>query len=89
MLNQLYGMAWVYQLVMWVILVQAGYTAAPQCLYVSMCLNVSMCVNVFAGLASALGLLKERGRLNMESHMVWAGRTNDRSKNALQGLVGE
>jgi hypothetical protein len=29
MLNQLYGMAWVYQLVMWVILVQAGYTAAP------------------------------------------------------------
>jgi hypothetical protein len=63
--------------------------SSAQCLYASMCLNVSMCVNVFAGLASALGLLKERGRLNMESHMVWAGRTNDRSKNALQGLVGE
>eukprot|EP00199_Chlamydomonas_sp_CCMP681_P001557 CAMPEP_0119111530 /NCGR_PEP_ID=MMETSP1180-20130426/36013_1 /TAXON_ID=3052 ORGANISM="Chlamydomonas cf sp, Strain CCMP681" /NCGR_SAMPLE_ID=MMETSP1180 /ASSEMBLY_ACC=CAM_ASM_000741 /LENGTH=830 /DNA_ID=CAMNT_0007098531 /DNA_START=73 /DNA_END=2565 /DNA_ORIENTATION=+ len=38
------------------------------------------------GLAGALAALKNSGSLTSSAHITWAGRVNDRSKNALQGL---
>lgn len=39
---------------------------------------------VCPGLAGVLGLLKEKGELNANKTLLWGGRNNDKSKNALQ-----
>ncbi|KAJ9531706.1 hypothetical protein QJQ45_021854 [Haematococcus lacustris] len=41
------------------------------------------------GLAGTLAVLKEKGDLDTAKHITWAGRVNDRSKNALLGVVGD
>jgi hypothetical protein len=41
------------------------------------------------GLAATLALLKNKGDLDATKQIQWAGRTNDKSKNALQGILGD
>lgn len=43
-----------------------------------------LCVAPRTGLAAALAAAREKGQLAAEGHIKWAGRTNDRSKVALQ-----